>query len=320
MSSIFNNDGETVDVVDGNSGGEETTTALPNFVEHGKFTANQLEILDRWAVNDYNTYSDLADDMGKYVSAVSETLKKFREKYNDELKERGIYEEFVSNHNSTTKHQNREDETREKIYQYFMDDPDKSMADCRRDLDVEAFSDAQIRGYKGNAARERKAKQTKTTETMNDIDKLEDRINNLEESLNAHKDLQNARWEDMDDRTQENFDTLSGSIDTLEGKVSYLADSTDDNHQQIQQLSDKLTQLKGMVDDLRQEPEETQDQKRYVGENDKIVLQLSEFEAMFIANRLWDAGEMLSDVNNGNIGEEAKWWARKIHGERNTRD
>ena len=60
--------------------------------------------------------------------------------------------------------------------------------------------------------------------------------------------------------------------------------------------------------------------KRYVGAEDTITVELTDFEAMFIANRLWESGDRYSNLGEEQIASEAKLWARRLHSERKTRE
>lgn len=60
--------------------------------------------------------------------------------------------------------------------------------------------------------------------------------------------------------------------------------------------------------------------KRYVGAETRITLELTDFEAMFLANRLWEAGDRMSDLGEERLETECKLWARRLHSERKTRE
>lgn len=59
--------------------------------------------------------------------------------------------------------------------------------------------------------------------------------------------------------------------------------------------------------------------KRYVGSLDRIQLELTDFEAMVLANRLWEVGERYGEDGNTQVESECKWWSRKLQSERKTR-
>jgi len=56
------------------------------------------------------------------------------------------------------------------------------------------------------------------------------------------------------------------------------------------------------------------DRKRHVFCEDPVELEFTEFEALFIANVLWD------HADHSSRGEECKWLARTIHEKRKTRE
>lgn len=60
--------------------------------------------------------------------------------------------------------------------------------------------------------------------------------------------------------------------------------------------------------------------KRYVGAEHTITLELTDFEAMFIANRLWEQGQEYSRSGETQLESECKLWARRLHSERKTRE
>jgi len=60
--------------------------------------------------------------------------------------------------------------------------------------------------------------------------------------------------------------------------------------------------------------------KRYVGCEHKITVELTDAEAMFLANRLWEAGNRFESMGEERVGSEAKLWARRLHSERKTRE
>jgi len=60
--------------------------------------------------------------------------------------------------------------------------------------------------------------------------------------------------------------------------------------------------------------------KRYVGPQETIKLELTGFEAMVLANRLWEIGEQYCESGNTQVESECKWWSRKLQSERKTRD
>jgi len=59
--------------------------------------------------------------------------------------------------------------------------------------------------------------------------------------------------------------------------------------------------------------------KRYVGPQCTITVELTDFEAMWIANRLWERGDRLEQDGYDQMAVECKWWSRKLQSERKTR-
>jgi len=60
--------------------------------------------------------------------------------------------------------------------------------------------------------------------------------------------------------------------------------------------------------------------KRYVGAQATITVELTDFEAMFLANRLWEAGEQYEQSGYQQAASECKLWSRRLHSERKTRE
>jgi len=60
--------------------------------------------------------------------------------------------------------------------------------------------------------------------------------------------------------------------------------------------------------------------KRYVGAQNKITLELTDFEAMFLAQRLWEIAEIYEEMDGTTAHEEIKLWSRRLHSERKTRE
>lgn len=46
-----------------------------------------------------------------------------------------------------------------------------------------------------------------------------------------------------------------------------------------------------------------------------IKVDLSEFEAKFLGNRLWEMGEKYEQRGEDEVAKENKWWARRFHAE-----
>jgi len=55
--------------------------------------------------------------------------------------------------------------------------------------------------------------------------------------------------------------------------------------------------------------------KRHTDTTYSISIKVSEFEAKFLGDRLWEAGEKYADRGEGEVAEECKWWARRFHAE-----
>jgi len=67
-------------------------------------------------------------------------------------------------------------------------------------------------------------------------------------------------------------------------------------------------------------PDGTYTPKRYVGAQNKITLELTDFEAMFLAQRLWEIAEVYEAIDQTSVEEEIKLWSRRLHSERKTRE
>jgi hypothetical protein len=55
--------------------------------------------------------------------------------------------------------------------------------------------------------------------------------------------------------------------------------------------------------------------KRHTDTTYEIRVDLTEFEAKFLGNKLWEAGEKYEDRDEDEIAQENKWWARRFHAE-----
>lgn len=59
--------------------------------------------------------------------------------------------------------------------------------------------------------------------------------------------------------------------------------------------------------------------KRYVGAQAKIQLELTDFEAMVLAHRLWEIGDHYEQIDKEHVAQECKLWSRRLQSERKTR-
>ena len=58
------------------------------------------------------------------------------------------------------------------------------------------------------------------------------------------------------------------------------------------------------------------ERKRHLHVEDSIEVELSEFEAMFLARTLWEQSEHVNDHRR----ETLRWWSRRLDAMRKTRD
>ena len=58
------------------------------------------------------------------------------------------------------------------------------------------------------------------------------------------------------------------------------------------------------------------DRKRHLHVDDSIDMELSEFEAMFLARNLWEFSNQVSDQRR----ETLRWWCRRLDAMRKTRE
>ena len=58
--------------------------------------------------------------------------------------------------------------------------------------------------------------------------------------------------------------------------------------------------------------------KRHI-DTETITVELSDFEARFIANRLWQMGDHYAERGDEHMEQDCKWWARRFHAECKTR-
>lgn len=59
----------------------------------------------------------------------------------------------------------------------------------------------------------------------------------------------------------------------------------------------------------------SQSKKRHLDATYTIWIELSEFEAKWLGDRLWEMGDRYHSINENNIAQECKWWARRFHAE-----
>ena len=57
------------------------------------------------------------------------------------------------------------------------------------------------------------------------------------------------------------------------------------------------------------------DTKRHLECDYHIYLKLNEFEANWLGNRLWEAGDRYDTFGQDDVSAECKWWARRFHAE-----
>lgn len=59
------------------------------------------------------------------------------------------------------------------------------------------------------------------------------------------------------------------------------------------------------------------DRKRHLHVDDPIRLELSEFEALWLSQFLWEQSD---DIESGNRQATVRWWSRRLDAMRKTRD
>lgn len=318
------NKGETVGGTTEDDMGEEHTSILPDFVDGDDFTPLRLEALKMRIMHYEATDQEIADMVGCSEATVTQAVNIFKDKYSDELEDSEIPLGYARD-----------------VQKYLGENPNATMGEVSDYIGFEVPPQVYNAMHSNNKAKNDDKTMDGQTEpssaevvqkVLDSIDENSERIdelsNRVDELDNIEVDIQG-----LDSRISAN----DGVIDAMHDKLKEQEKKVEGNMNFVGQFKDDINELQDEIDSLgnvdatieilservRQLEEKAKSEnvsKRYVGDNPTISLELTDFEAMFIANRLWEAGEMHNEIGEERTESESKWWARKIHGERNTRE
>lgn len=132
----------------------------------------------------------------------------------------------------------------------------------------------------------------------------------------------------LDDLTEKQQRIVRASYDVDENTRKAIANEADCSEKYVTQVLNehRPEYYEKHIADARKNPNRKSnghvkaENKRHTEAVYPVEMQLSEFEARLIGNRLWELGTIYEDRGNEWLESECKWWSRRFMSECKTRD